>query len=105
MSWRLVPDEEDVFERPGDVKSIPRDGKPKDDDSPEVVWQRDPIEMETGVPDEEDVFERPGDVKSIPRDGRSKDEVHPDMVWQRTPNCLPPGVPEEVARRPSTRTT
>ena len=30
-----VPDEEDVFDRPGDVQSTPRDWKPIDGDNPD----------------------------------------------------------------------
>ena len=40
-------DDEDVFDRPGDVQSIPRDGKPADKDAPVHDWS---------VPDEDIPF-------------------------------------------------
>lgn len=35
-----VPHEDELYERPGDVQSIPRDGRPKNSDSPEFSWRR-----------------------------------------------------------------
>ena len=64
------------------MKSIPRDGKPAEDDNPEMIWQRAPGNLPPGIPDEEDIFERPGDVKSIPRDGKPKEDDNPEMIWQ-----------------------
>jgi len=77
------------------VKSVPRDGKPKNEDHPESIWQRTPNSNIPGIPDEDDVYDRPGDVKSVPRDGKPKNEDHPESIWQRTPNSNIPGIPDE----------
>jgi hypothetical protein len=51
----------DVFDRPGDVKrSIPRDGKPHDEDHPELGWSRLPDENIPGITDKDDIFDQPG---------------------------------------------
>jgi hypothetical protein len=39
-----IPSEEETYERPGDVSSIPRDGRTKSVDEPEYGWQRFPSE-------------------------------------------------------------
>jgi len=90
------------FARPGDVRSIPRDGKPSDEDSPETIWSRLPDSSVPGVPDEDDVFERPGDVRSIPRDGVPTDEESPELMWTRQPGDKIALMPEdeEVFERP-----
>jgi len=97
-----IPIEEDVYNRPGDVKSVPRDGKPKNKDLPETSWQRTPKNNTPGVPDEDNIYDRPGDVKSVPRDGKPQNEDHPETVWQRKPNNNIPGIPNEddVYNRP-----
>jgi len=107
MTWQRsndaipgIPEEEDIFERPGDVRSIPRDGKPKDEDNPEMLWQRTPNDNIPGIPDEDDVFSRPGDVRSIPRDGLPKNPDEPDYGWQRFPSDSP----EEPFFRPNVKT-
>merc|ERR1711937_889591 len=79
----------------GDIRSIPRDGKPRQDSNPEAIWQRNPNNTVPGVPDEEVVYDRPGDIRSIPRDGKSKNMESPEMIWQRYPNDNVPGVPDE----------
>jgi len=76
-------------------RSIPRDGKPKNPESPEMIWQRNPNEPVPGVPDEDVIFERPGDVKSIPRDGEPLNQDYPEAIWQRNLNEPVPGVPDE----------
>merc|ERR1712157_250566 len=90
-----VPDEEVVYDRPGDIKSIPRDGKQPNRDEPEMIWMRTPNDQIPGVPDEDDVFDRPGDVKSIPRDGKQPSQDEPEAIWMRTPNETVPGVPAD----------
>jgi Leucine-rich repeat (LRR) protein len=84
-----------VYDRPGDVRSVPRIGKPTSEDSPEYEWQRAPGGKVGSLPDEEDVYDRPGDVRSIPRDGRPKEDESPEYQWQRTPGPKAPGVPDE----------
>ena len=37
-------EEDSPFGRPGDVRSIPRDGRPKDMESPGFEWSRQPAE-------------------------------------------------------------
>merc|ERR1711935_408172 len=97
-----VPDEEAVFDRPGDLKSIPRDGKPENQDDPETIWQRTPNDKIPGISDEDIVYDRPGDVKSIPRDGKPQNHDDLETIWLRTPNAPIPGVPEtkEIFERP-----
>jgi hypothetical protein len=35
-----VPDDDDIFDRPGDVRSVPRDGQPRDVNFPDSIWDR-----------------------------------------------------------------
>lgn len=63
LDWTRAPnipgvpdsDEDDVFDRPpGDIRSIPRDGKPCDEEHPEMIWDRNPSGKVPGVPEEDD---------------------------------------------------
>jgi hypothetical protein len=98
-----APLDEEVFDRPGDINSIPRDGAPRDADHPEFTWARRPSDKIPGIPEDEDVFDRPGDLRSIPREGRPKDDDEPDVMWSRNPAVPAPlgtGEPEDVYDRP-----
>merc|ERR1712166_1374191 len=44
-----IPDEDDHYDRPGDVKSVPRDGRPKNLNEPGYGWQRNPAEPENSA--------------------------------------------------------
>jgi hypothetical protein len=61
------------FDRPGDVWSIRRDGKPHDKDSPDLIWDFQPGDKITGVPDTNEPFEWPDGVSSVPRDHQPVD--------------------------------
>merc|ERR1712238_142602 len=100
LPW--TSDDDILFDRPADIGSIPRDGKPKNEEHPETVWQRTPNHNILGIPTEDDIYDRPGDVKSVPRDGKPTNEDHPETIWQRTPNNDLPGIPNEddVYNRP-----
>ncbi|KAL3944263.1 MAG: hypothetical protein SGBAC_001657 [Bacillariaceae sp.] len=75
-----------VFDGPGDVRSIPRDGKHKESYDPEFTWERQVSSKSTRprIPAEVDtVFDRPGDVRSIPRDGKHKESYDSEFIWER----------------------
>merc|ERR1719206_497434 len=90
-------EEENVFDRPGDIRSIPRDGRPRDENYPQMTWGRNSVlypKQRQRQGEEENVFDRPGDIRSIPRDGRPKDPEDMEFEWKRTPIDVPPGMPE-----------
>merc|ERR1719261_1677222 len=89
---RPVDDEEMPFNRPGDVRSIPRDGRTKDEDSPETLWSRNPNHRIPGVPDEDIPFDKPGQLNSIPtsrQPGEGGPEDRP-IDWTRFPGGAKP---------------
>ena len=97
-----VPSDDDVFNRPGDVRSLPRDGQPKPSDEPELLWGRSGGNHPPGVPSDDDIFNRPGDVRSLPRDGQPKSSDDPEMLWARDGGSKVPGIDldEDVFDRP-----
>eukprot|EP00537_Pseudo-nitzschia_pungens_P018785 CAMPEP_0172408076 /NCGR_PEP_ID=MMETSP1061-20121228/75664_1 /TAXON_ID=37318 /ORGANISM="Pseudo-nitzschia pungens, Strain cf. pungens" /LENGTH=1396 /DNA_ID=CAMNT_0013144193 /DNA_START=15 /DNA_END=4201 /DNA_ORIENTATION=- len=93
----VPPEENDVYDKPGDLRSIPRDGTPTDNNTPEVPWARSPDQDTPGVPDndQENIYNRPGDLHSIPRDGVLDLGEYPEMNWTRLQNTSPPGLNDE----------
>jgi hypothetical protein len=86
-----VNDEDSPFDRPGDVCSIPCDGKLPNEDSSQSDWNRQPNEKVPGVPDEDIPFDKPGQLNSIPHN-RQPGEEGPDdtpQSWTRLPGDKP----------------
>jgi hypothetical protein len=87
-------DEENVFDRPEDLRSIPRTGKPKASEDPEFGWARSGGKIIPGIPEDDDVFTRPA-VRDIPRDGVPPDDDTESIgEWSRSPSTRSL-VPEE----------
>merc|ERR1711907_504194 len=61
-----VPEKADTFERPGDVNSIPRDGRTKSPDEPEYGWQRHPTEPEHSAYSQPPSFDWSAENKPVP---------------------------------------
>jgi hypothetical protein len=54
-----VPADDDVFDRPGNVRSIPWDGQPRDTYEPDLTWARQLGKTSGVVNEEEAPFDRP----------------------------------------------
>jgi len=89
ISLNSAAGEENVFDRPGDIRSIPRTGKPHEEGYPELSWNRNPAFLLQGEAAEEIIFDRPGDLRSIPRTGAPHDQDYSETYWDRN-IALPP---------------
>jgi hypothetical protein len=85
------------FDRPGDIQSIPCDGKPHNVDSPELEWSCQPNDRVPGVLDKDIPFEKPGDFESTPRTKQSG-KPGPDnkpLDWTHYPGGKKPDVEDK----------
>lgn len=93
MGKHLIPGKSGVFERPGDIQSIPRDGKPIMMEEAEYQWARKPSDNIPGISDEKVRLENIGNLNSIPRDRSTSEQTIPnDLDWRREPNGCIPGI-------------
>lgn len=74
-------DSGNVFDRPGDIGSIPRDGKDRNLHDPEFTWERHVCFEIIPLAVNCNVFDRPVNLRSIPSDGYPSDE--PDIAMER----------------------
>lgn len=91
-------DEQALFDRSGDVNSIPHDDVPHPEDHAEQNWARgQPAVHIPVVADENDVSNSPCELDLIPCD-----ENEPEREWNRPPTEKIPGVQggEDVVNRP-----
>lgn len=82
-----VTDEDDTFDRPGDVRSLPRDGKPRDVEHPEMIWDRSPRAMpdadwSADKPEYDWTGARPDELMAKPRPGEGTETESPDDAEQ-----------------------
>ena len=87
-------EKESPFDRPGDIRSIPRDGQPKGEDHPDTPWQRGAVDTPQGPDEPDEPFDTTDMLNSVPQSNRPE-EVDGDSPteWIRAKNI--PGVPEE----------
>merc|ERR1712232_39980 len=83
-----MPEPQNVYDRPGDVRSIPRDGRPRDTDEPELNWERNDIPSRP-----------PMESRSIPRDGTPQDDE--DFGYPRDSDSVDEWYEEEPFETPN----
>jgi hypothetical protein len=94
--WRRTPEEripgipeDHPTDIPGDIRSLPRDGKPNNRDHPGVDWNRSSDQKVPGVPEEDIPLDKPGQIPSVPQSRRNPDEEggNKDLLdWNRNPD-------------------